>query len=297
MNLSRRARFFKWFLYQRKSRGAKFIGNPAKQRQEMNLSMQALPKPFGVKYQNGFLGGVRNLIATPKNAGNSALLYLHGGGYVIGRPENFSGLFGKLAKLLNASAYAPDYRLAPEHTFPAAIDDSVATYKELLKTYAPENIYVAGDSAGGNLSIALCLKLKELALPQPKALYVISPFADMKFTGSSLVEENSRDPILDSATVKDWAEKYAGNESPANPLISVCYADYSGLPPMLIQVGSDEVLRDDSYAVKAAADQAGIKAELHLGKRLWHDWQIFWAFMPEAKQALISAASWLKNEA
>lgn len=302
MALSLRAKFFKAFLRSRQKAGVKNIGNPQRQRKEMDAAMALLVKPLGLHYQQRDIAGVRTIVATPKKstattqATNKALLYWHGGGYVIGKPESFKSLYGQLGKRIGATVYAPDYRLAPEYPYPAAIDDAIACYQALLNQYGAENIAVAGDSAGANLCLAMCLKARDMQLPQPAALYLLSPFADLQLNAPSTEEMDGKDPVLDKATLVDWASKYAQREALSHPMVSVTEADYRGLPPMLIQVGSDEVLRDDSYAVRELAEQAGIEVQLELGEGLWHDWQLFAPLMPEASAAIDRAASWLNSK-
>jgi monoterpene epsilon-lactone hydrolase len=239
------------------------------------------------------LGGVPALRIEPAGAGGAALLYLHGGGYVIGSARSGSGLATALARRARAAAYSLDYRLAPENPFPAAVDDGLAAYRDLLDTYGPQRLLVAGDSAGGGLALAVLLRARDAGLAQPAAVAVMSPWADLTLTGESLHSKESDDAIFDAADVAAYAELYLGDHDPADPLVSPALADLTGLPPLLVQVGTNEVLLDDATRLAARAAAAHLDGTLEVVARAPHVFQHFAGDLEEADRALDRAGDFL----
>jgi len=221
--------------------------------------------------------------STPESTPDWALLYLHGGGYFFGSPVTHRSISGFLARTLPAKTHVLDYRLAPEHPFPAALEDAVAAYQALLdQGYAPSQIVVSGDSAGGGLSLALCLRLRELGLPQPCALALMSPLVDLVNTRQSALQNTHKDDMFSHRIFGTLEKIYHGETAPDHPLVSPIHADLSGLPPMLVHVSTTEVLLDDSLRLAAKVRKSGGQAELQILEGLPHVWHVFCGLVPEA---------------
>jgi acetyl esterase/lipase len=225
-----------------------------------------------------------------------AILYLHGGGYVIGSTTTHRGLIARISLASHARVLAINYRLAPEHPFPAGLLDALSTYLWLLEQgINPQYLALGGDSAGGGLSLAVCLTLRALHVPLPAALFLISPWTDLTFSGDSVTSRADRDPVL--AITDDWLENaYAGGYPISHPLISPLFADLSGLPPMLIQVGTEEILFDDSARLSERVIQSGGNATLEIWEGMWHVFQAFAPYVPEAVKAIDQIGSYLQNK-
>lgn len=217
----------------------------------------------------------------------SVVLYLHGGAYCLGSPRTHRSLTSRLARLSGADVVVPDYRLAPEHPYPAALDDALSTYRWLLsRGYDPGRISLAGDSAGGGLALALALRLRELGLPQPARLLLLSPWVDLTFGGDSISLLRDRDPMLAIAWIRHGAELYRGRRPAGDPGCSPLLADLAGLPPMLIQVGSDEVLLDDACRLAQRVSSVGGAVELEIYQGMWHVFQVHAGMLATADAAL-----------
>jgi acetyl esterase/lipase len=216
------------------------------------------------------------------------LLYLHGGGYIACSPETHRSLVGSLVRRTRGRAYVPRYRLAPEHPFPAAIDDARAAYRYLLEEegVAPSQLIVAGDSAGGGLALATMLAVRDEGLPMPAGIVTFSPWTDLATTGHSLDENSERCAMFAGETIRRAAAFYVGTADPRTPLVSPLYGDFTGFPPMLVHASTDEVLRDDAIRVAERARAAGVTVELRLWRHVPHVWQFFAAVLPEARASL-----------
>lgn len=251
--------------------------------------------PRGVVITPERLGGVPGEWLSATGADQPVLLYIHGGAYVMCSPATHRALTGAFARR-GFQVYAPDYRLAPEHPFPAALDDAVAVYRALLaRGIVPGRILLGGESAGGALVLSLMLRLRELGLPLPAAAVTFSPWTDLAATGASLQANSTRDAMFDGATVARTAQLYLGEASPRDPLASPLFADLAGLPPLLIHVGADEVLRDDSTRLAARARAAGMLVELETWPVVPHGWQVFQGLIPEAGRSVEQAAAFLRS--
>jgi monoterpene epsilon-lactone hydrolase len=223
--------------------------------------------------------------------------YLHGGGYVACSPETHRAFTSALSRAANASVFALDYRLAPEHRFPAAVEDAVAGYRWLLdQGVAPEEIVIGGDSAGGGLTVSTLVALRDAGDRLPRATFLLSPWTDLACAGQSLDANDKRDPMFYGAGVRYMAPVYLGGASPRDPLASPVYADLSKLPPMLIHVSDNEVLLDDSTRLSDRAKQCGVDVNLRVWNNLPHAWPVFVAFrMPESFQALGEIAEFIRT--
>ena|SRR5947209_3326919 len=214
------------------------------------------------------------------------ILYLHGGAYVLGSLSMYCPTLATYAKATGARLLMIEYRLAPEHPFPAAVDDARIAYHWLLKQgIRPEQIVVMGDSAGGGLTVALLLALRDEQTPLPAAAVCLSPWFDLACTGESMRTRARADVILTPQMLKKAADAYLGTTDPRTPLASPLYADLHGLPPMLLQVGTEDILLDDARRLAWRAREAGVSVELEVWPNMIHVWQAFGRRLPEARQA------------
>jgi acetyl esterase/lipase len=233
---------------------------------------------------------------TPGAAGDAALLYLHGGGYVIGSIASHRHLASELGRAAGVPALAIDYRMAPESPFPAAVDDALAAYRWLLdQGIAAGRIAVAGDSAGGGLAVALLLAIKAAHLPQPACAVPISPWVDMAATGGSMESKAASDPMVQRQALLDWAGLYLGCTAATHPLASPIHADLAGIAPMLIQVGSEETLLDDSITLAARAGHAQVPVTLEIAPEMIHVWHFFHPMLADARRAIADAGAFMRG--
>lgn len=225
------------------------------------------------------------------------LLYLHGGGFIACSPETHRPLVGSLVRRTGGDAWVPAYRLAPEHPFPAALDDAKAAYRYLLDVVGvdPARLVVAGDSAGGGLVLSLLLAARDAGWALPAAALTFCPWADLAATGASLDENSERCSMFAGETIRRAAAFYVGDADPRAPYLSPLYGDYRGLPPLLVHASTDEVLRDDGIRVAQRAREAGVPVELQLWRRVPHVWQFFAAVLPEARQSLAAATAFIAH--
>jgi acetyl esterase/lipase len=231
-------------------------------------------------------GGVPAEWIGAQDTDNGALLYLHGGAYVIGSINTCRELAGRLARAAKRRVLAIDYRLAPENPYPAALDDTVAAYHWLLgEGVDPSQIVLAGDSAGGGLALAALLALRDAGQPLPAGAVCLSPWTDLALTGASIETQAQADPILAAHILRRHAQYYAGDRDLTTPLISPLYADLTGLPPLLFQVGTDEILLDDARRCAHKARQAGVEVSLDVYEGMFHVFQMV-RFLPETKQSI-----------
>lgn len=268
----------------------------AKLRLDYDAMGQLYPLAEGVQVTEVSLNGVSAQKHTVGDvSGQATLLYFHGGGYVIGSPKSHSHLVAQFAATSGMTAYSADYRLAPEHVFPAAIDDAVLAYRALLdQGIAPSKIIIAGDSAGGGLTMATALKLKAEGLPQPAGLFVISPWANLQQEGASYAAKTEADFIVDKASLDRWAGAYLNGASTKDALASPVLADLSGLAPMLIHVGSEEVLLADSIRLAEAAGLARVDVTLKIVPHMPHVFHYMWPQVTAARIAIGEAAVWMQ---
>ena len=248
----------------------------------------AMPPPAGLRVARVDAGGVpAEWIEMPGAQPDRILLYLHGGGYAIGSLDTHRGLVARIAAATRARCLSLGYRLAPEHPFPAAVDDAVAAYRWLLaQGQEPSRLAVAGDSAGGGLALALLLALRDARVPLPAAGVCLSPWTDLEGTGASATDPRVGDPMVTTEGLREMGRMYVGAGDLRNPLAAPIHGDYRGLPPLLIQVGTREVLLDDSTRVAAKAKAAGVDVTLERGEGLIHVWQFFGPDVPESVSAI-----------
>lgn len=259
----------------------------------------ATAEPEGVTYEWADAGGVPAEWALPAGADPArVLLYLHGGGYSLGSVASHRKLVGHLAKAAGVRGVSVEYRLAPEHPFPAGLDDAVTAFSWLLaEGYEAAHVGVGGDSAGGGLALATTLALRERGLPTPGGLVLLSPWTDLALTGESLRTNIGKDLMLrqmdDTAFPLGW---YAGEHDVKNPLISPLYADFAGFPPFLVHVGGDELLLDDSTRLAEWASEAGCDAAIEIWPEMQHVFQIAAGHVPEADASVAKLGAWLSKQ-
>jgi epsilon-lactone hydrolase len=258
---------------------------------EMRSGMESMGRKADadIAVEETTAGGVpAKFFSAPGADTSKVLLYFHGGGYAMGSSSSHAWLTGALSRASGVRVLSLDYRLAPEHPFPAAITDAVSAYRSLIESgYAAANIVIGGDSAGGGLAAATLLSVKERGLAMPAAAVLLSPWTDLAITGDSITARASRDPMIgDRAGIEQTANSYCAGTSPKDPLVSPLYGDLAGLPPLLIQVGSEEVLFNDSTRFHEKALAAGVDSTLEEWDGQVHVFQMNGWMVPEGQRAI-----------
>lgn len=273
------------------------LGDLGEMRVAFDREAADYPLPEGVEETAGRLGGRDCVWFTRGRRGRNeeAILYLHGGGFVIGSPASHRHIGAELCVQTGAGAVLVDYRLAPETPFPGALDDALAAYRELLEQFSPERIAVAGDSAGGGLAVGLIAALTQQKLPQPAVVYCMSPWVDMACGSESMTSKAGRDPVASGEVLRELAGLYVGAENRGHPLASPLHADLSEAPPMLIQVGSAEVLLDDAINLARALARADRSVRLDVWGDMIHVWQLYHPEAPEGREALAAGAAFIRE--
>jgi monoterpene epsilon-lactone hydrolase len=273
--------------------------SPDYQQRRLDIDARGLAYglPTDVKIERISANGVpAEWTATPNVARDAAILYLHGGGYVIGSLDSHRHLVAEAGRAADMVAVALDYRLAPEHPFPAAVDDAVAGYRFLLaQGIRPERIAIAGDSAGGGLVVAAMVAIREAGLAQPGCGWCISPWIDMEALGGSMEGKAEADPMVQKAGILDMARLYLNGADPRSPLAAPLYADLAGLAPLLIQVGAAETLLDDAIRLAQRAGAADIRVDLQIWPEMVHVWPLFHPELQAGKRAIDNAGAWIKG--
>ncbi|WP_024511252.1 alpha/beta hydrolase [Bradyrhizobium sp. ARR65] len=235
-------------------------------------------------------------IETDRSHGARHLLYLHGGAYISGAPAHYRHFTWRIADAFKACVWALEYRLAPEHPFPAALDDAVAAHTWLLhNTPDASRLFVMGDSAGGGLMLGLLLRLRDEGRTLPSAGVALSPWTDLALTGRSLRENAASDPMLNAHHLPIFADYYLAGADPRAPYASPLYGNPGGLPPVLIQVGGDEILRDDAVRMAEKLQSQNPLSRLEVWPRMPHVWQLFVPFLPEANRAIAQIGDFIAD--
>ena len=233
---------------------------------------------------------------SPAADSRRTILYLHGGGYVIGSLNSHRNLVAELGRAAHARTFAIDYRLAPEAPFPAAADDALAAYRFLLASgLNAKDIAIAGDSAGGGLTVATLIAARDAGLPQPACGVCISPWADLELRGESMTTKQGEDPMLPKALLELWSNTYRGKASARTPLVSPLYANLKGIAPLLIQVGSAEVLLDDAIRLAGAAGAQEVSVRLEVWPEMLHVWHMFHPILAEGRRGLGVAGEFIRE--
>lgn len=242
------------------------------------------------------LGGVpgRRICAPGADAGR-VVLHFHSGGYVMGSSQAYREFGYRLSKACNTAVIVPDYRLAPEAPFPAAVEDATAAYQALVKEIDPNRVVISGDSAGGGLAIATLLAVRDEGVPLPSAAFAISPLLDLAGTGESAETNAEADPLIDRNMVVEMGKVYIGELDPkATPLASPLYGDHKGLPPLLLLASNSEVLRDDATRLAESVNASGGDATILLPDGMVHIWTLF-PFLPQAERSLHDIGEFVRN--
>jgi acetyl esterase/lipase len=267
--------------------------------EELRANMEAMaavaPPPDDVAYEPVDAGGVPGeWVTAPGARTDAAILYLHGGGYAIGSITTHRMLAANISRAAGVRVLLIDYRLAPEHPHPAAVDDAAGAYRWLLgQGIDARNLAIAGDSAGGGLTVATLLALRDAGTPLPACAVPISPWVDMAQSAESYTTRGDLDPMVSAVGLKQMADWYLAGQDQKTPLASPVHADLSGLPPLLVQVGDHEVLLDDSIRLVERAKQAGVDATCEIGEECFHVYQAF--PVPEAEEAIARLAAFVRS--
>lgn len=272
------------------------IGAAARQ-QSSTFERWVLPPPRRMQTIETACAGVpASVVGETGIASGRQVLFLHGGGYAVGSPALYRHITWRFAEAAGAQVVTPDYRLAPEHPFPAALDDAHAAWLACVNAGAdPRRSAFVGDSAGGGLALALALKLRDEDGPLPGAIAVISPWTDLAVTGAS-ARRGASDPMLNADDLAPIAAQYLAGADPRVPYASPLYGDMRGLPPTLIQAGSDEILVDDSVRMARRMREAGCDVTLELWPRMPHVWHAFAPLLPEAGQAIARMGDFIREK-
>ena len=267
----------------------------AERRKRLDMLGDLSPVPPDVRTLAVDAGGVpAEWTWTPVADPNRVLLYLHGGGYISGSIKSHRAMVAEAGRRARARTLALEYRLAPEHPYPAALQDALAGYCFLLSTdIDPKDIIVGGDSAGGGLTLALILSLRDAHLPLPGRAWCISPWVDLAMTGPSLASKAAADPIIQKGYLIELATAYLDGTNERAPLVSPLYADLRGLPPIFIQVGSAETLLDDSVRLARALGEADVPVTLEVYRDMIHVWPLFFGSVAAGRSALAAAGRFM----
>ncbi len=278
-----------------RSGGPDLAAPPPQARENFEAMFAGFPIAADIAFEPTTLGGVpARWSITPGASKERVLFYLHGGAYLLGSSLAYRALYSELARAMGARGLALDYRLAPENPFPAAVDDAVSAYRALLSQgIAPNSIAIAGDSAGGGLTVAMLVAARDAGLPMPAAAVAISPWADLECTGGSMITKAAEDPSLNREGLVALGSIYLNGASPRAPLASPLYANLTGLPPLLIQVGSAEVLLDDATRLAARAAEADVAVQLEVWPRMPHVWHGFGFMLSEGRDAIAVAGAFV----
>jgi acetyl esterase/lipase len=267
-------------------------------RANMRRMERWVPRPPRSTVTTEVLAGQLKLhrITTPASRPGRNVLYLHGGAYISGAPIYYRHFTWRIADATETCVWALEYRLAPEHPFPAALDDATAGFLWLASQMTDtRELFVMGDSAGAGLALCLLLKLRDDSRPLPRAAVAMSPWTDLALTGASLAENAASDPMLNADDLPEFARCYLDGADPHHPHASPLYADVSGLPPVLIQVGSDEILRDDALRMAEKLKQENPRSRIEVWPRMPHAFQLFVPVLPEARAAIARIAGFISD--
>ena len=254
--------------------------------------------PDDVVFEEIDIDGISALwVTTPESQMNKIILYLHGGGYIQGSLKTHRDLCQRISRASNARTLYIDYGIAPENPFPAGLNDAVKAYQWLIghQDILPGNIVIAGDSAGGGLTLATLLKLRDSNIPLPAAAVCLSPWTDLTLSGETYQTKTKEDPFITFDGLAFDARLYIGDNDPKNPYISPIYGDFTGLPPLCIQVGSAEILLDDSRIVAEKAKRAGVDVTIDIWEDMIHVFQAFAIIAPEGRKGIKKIGEFIKK--
>jgi epsilon-lactone hydrolase len=271
--------------------------NPLSVRRSVAKGLGHMPVPKGVKIEKIQIAQVPVEVIRPQaqSEDTRALLYLHGGGYVAGSPETHRAFTARLALELNCEVWVPDYRLAPEHPFPAGLHDAADVWHEFLTVHQGKTLLLGGESAGGGLALGLCYLLRERAVRLPDQLILLSAWLDVRMASDSYLRNGATDVLATYRSIETGcARHYAGAESRSNPLMSPLLGDPKGLPRTYVMFADTEIFEDDSRIFFMQARAAGVDVSMEVGTGLWHAWPLFAPFIPEAKKTIRNIGNWVR---
>lgn len=266
-------------------------------RQILEKGARSLPMPSGVDVERFTAGPIPAEWVRPRGASTArSVLYLHGGAYTMGSCNTHRALASRIAIAGKSSVLLPEFRLAPEHPFPASLEDCYAVYCWLLdRGTSSRRLAIVGDSSGAALAVSLGVLIRDRGLPLPAAIACLSPWADLELTGETLMTRARLDPICSVSESRFHAGHYVGAQDPQDPRISPIYADLRGLPPILIQAGDHEILLSDALRLAERARSCGVETELEVWDGMWHVWHLFAAQVPEARRAIDRIGGFLRQ--
>lgn len=252
--------------------------------------------PAGVRFEAVDMGGVPATLVTPDELKTDAvLMYIHGGAYIVGRPDGYHGIGGNYAKMLGARVYMPDYRLAPEHQFPTPINDTLRAYEWLLEqNIAASKIAFAGESAGGAMVVSVMVAAKSKGLPLPAVGSSISPWANLEHTGVSMSNREGLDPLNSKPVLDILARAFLGDTLANHPLASPVFADVTGLPPILVQIGENELMLSDAMRLANHLADNRVRVNLEVWPGMFHAWHFYAGMLAEGQQALESSVRFIE---
>jgi len=268
----------------------------AERRQRLDEVASADPVAADIRFEPAQIGGVPcEWSLAPGNDASRVLVFLHGGGYCSGSIQSHRGMVAGAGRAAGIRTLAVGYRLAPEHPFPAALEDAQAVYRALLEQgLDPRRVAVGGDSAGGGLTLALMVSLRDAGKPLPACAWLVSPWVDLAMTGESLASKAHIDPLISKPYLQELADAYLAGGDPTRPLVSPLHADLAGLPPLLVQVGSAETLLDDAVRISARAGAADVAVTLQVWPHMIHAWHLWAARLEAGRQALAAAGAFMR---
>jgi monoterpene epsilon-lactone hydrolase len=292
----------KYFIRQLRNKSKSYADNLEVVRIEQDKALSRIRPPKNVQFEtiafeNFTAEWTKKTNDTSFKYSDKVILYLHGGGYAVGSAASHRGLVGKIVADSSIKALSVNYRLAPEFPFPAGLDDSLIVYKWLIENgYKPKDIIIMGDSAGGGLALSTLLKIKSENLEQPLAAVVISPWTDLTLSGDTIVTHQEKEPLLLADQASKWAKWYYSSLDPKDPFISPLFGNYEGIAPILVHVGTDEILLSDSLRLISSAKKFGADIQVEIWEGMMHVFHFGWPYMPEARQAIIKITSFLESK-
>lgn len=295
--MSRRKKVLNFLLRHTEKRRLARVTSPEKLRSGFEFNARVLfHPPRDTRFENGELGVPVQWAQVGSDVGPGVLLYFHGGGYVFGSPKTHRAMLARLAGLTNMRACLPTYRLAPEHSFPAALDDARTAYEVLLATGVPANqIIMGGDSAGGGLVLSLLADICTRDAPKPAGVFAFSPLTDLTFSGESTRVNAKSDVVLPASRCTKMADMFLQGADATNPFASPLFADFNGAPDVCLYAGDTEILLDDTRRIAARMREQGVGVGEHITEDLPHVWPIFQRLLPEADATLIDLAGWIRQ--
>src|SRR6185503_12305477 len=267
------------------------------QRKTFERNMSFFFPSFSKKVEASSIAGVPVAVIAPHVATERVIVYLHGGGFVVGSSKSHRQHLLRLAKVCRSKVIAIDYGLSPKHPYPYALEQIQKVWDELVgkQNIDPQRVAFMGDSAGGGLALASAMRFRDAHMPQPACIVLLSAAMDATFGGDSYRHNSTKDPILNLKKLEFCVESYVHHNSRKNPYISLVYADLKTLPPLLIHAGSDDLLFSDSQTVAKNAARDGVDVTLFVGEGMWHGWHFFASYVPEAKAAVQAVADYVTS--